>query len=53
MSQHASGEAFLEIREAMVALQHDEHATINLPPGSYIVRRQREYSPEEIRRVAD
>jgi hypothetical protein len=44
---------FLEIREAMVALQHDEHATINLPPGSYIVRRQREYSPEEIRRVAD
>ena len=44
---------FLEIRESMVALQHDEHATICLPPGSYIVRRQREYSPEEIRRVAD
>ena len=44
---------FLEIREAMVELQHDEHATVTLPPGDYIVRRQREYSPEEIRRVAD
>ena len=44
---------FLEIREAEVALQHDEHATITLAPGSYRVTRQREYSPEEIRRVAD
>jgi hypothetical protein len=44
---------FLEIREAAVALKHDEHATITLLPGKYAVRRQREYSPEEIRRVAD
>jgi hypothetical protein len=44
---------FLEIRKAVVALQHDEHATVTLPPGSYAVRRQREYAPEEIRRVAD
>ena len=32
---------------------HEEHATISLPPGSYQVRIQREYSPEAIRRVVD
>ena len=25
-------------------LRHDEHAPINLPPGSYRIRRQREYT---------
>ena len=34
-------------------LRHDEHATIELPPGEYQVVRQREYSPEEILTVAD
>jgi hypothetical protein len=32
---------------------HDEHDTITLPPGDYAIRRQREYAPEAIRRVAD
>lgn len=36
-----------------VALKHDEHDTIAIPPGNYRVIRQREYSPEEIRNVAD
>lgn len=36
-----------------VALEHEEHGTIAIPPGDYEVRRQREYSPEEIRNVAD
>ena len=36
-----------------VALTHEEHATIDVPPGSYRVVGQREYSPQEIRRVAD
>ncbi len=36
-----------------VALVHDEHATIAVPPGRYEVRRQREYSPEAIRQVSD
>ena len=36
-----------------VALTHQEHDTILIPPGIYEVRRQREYSPAEIRRVAD
>jgi hypothetical protein len=38
---------------APVALEHDEHDTIELPPGCYQVTRQREYSPKEIRSVAD
>ncbi len=39
--------------DAPVALEHDEHSTIEVPPGDYQVIRQREYSPEEIRNVAD
>lgn len=34
-------------------LKHEEHATITLEPGEYKVNRQREYSPEEVRFVAD
>ncbi len=47
------GVTFLEIRDAMAALKHDEHGTIDLPAGTYRVTRQREYSPEAIRNVAD
>ena len=34
-------------------LVHDEHNTILLPDGIYSISRQQEYSPEEIRVVAD
>ena len=34
-------------------LQHAEHATQTIEPGVYRIVRQREYSPEEIRQVAD
>lgn len=36
-----------------VALSHEEHDTIKLPAGLYVIRRQREYGPEELRTVAD
>ncbi len=36
-----------------VALDHEEHDTIKLPTGIYIVKRQREYGPDEFRTVAD
>lgn len=42
----------LEVTED-TALVHQEHSRIELPKGRYLVRRQSEYSPEEIRRVAD
>lgn len=35
------------------AVVHQEHSRIPLEKGDYIVRRQREYSPREIRNVAD
>lgn len=46
------GEIFVAIKEAS-KVTHQEHATIPLPPGKYRVTRQREYSPERIRNVAD
>ena len=47
------GVTYLEIQQAVVALKHDEHSTIELPQGNYRVTRQREYSPTAIRNVAD
>ena len=38
---------------AEAALVHEEHDTITLPPGTYRVRRQREYAPEAPVQVAD
>ena len=35
------------------ALLHEEHASVTLPPGNYRVSIQREYTPQEIRNVAD
>ena len=34
-------------------VKHEEHATIQLPPGFYEIIQQREYTPEAIRNVAD
>lgn len=44
---------WLRVGAGGAAVVHEEHGTITLPPGAYRVRRQREYSPQEIRRVAD
>jgi hypothetical protein len=44
---------FMTVTGDPVALEHDEHSTIVIPPGDYQVIRQREYTPEEIRNVAD
>lgn len=52
-SKAEAGVAFLEVRKAVAALAHDEHSTIELPPGNYRVLRQREYSPQAIRTVQD
>lgn len=39
--------------ESEAHLVHEEHDTVTLPRGNYKVRRQREYTPEAIRQVAD
>lgn len=38
---------------APTTLTHQEHAPIEIAPGTYWVVRQREYSPQAIRRVID
>lgn len=43
---------FLQVFET-AKVKHEEHATHNIPEGFYEIVRQREYSPEEIRNVAD
>lgn len=45
-------ELYLEA-DGTVHLRHEEHAEIEIPGGLYRVTRQREYSPEAIRNVAD
>lgn len=39
--------------KAGARLLHEEHGYVDLPEGDYLVRQQREYSPEEIRNVSD
>lgn len=43
---------FLRV-ETEARIVHEEHSTIVLPPGNYRVVRQREYSPDALRTVAD
>lgn len=43
---------FLSVN-APASLDHEEHGSVALSPGNYQVIRQREYSPEAIRNVAD
>jgi len=46
--------AFLSVTdEGGVAIVHDEHGPIQLPRGDFEIRAQREYAPEEVRRVVD
>lgn len=48
----STGMMYLKVSKD-AALQHEEHGTITLPPGNYERTIQREYSPEQIRNVAD
>jgi hypothetical protein len=45
-------ELYLTIHEA-TPLEHQEHAAIELPAGTYRIITQSEYTPEAIQRVAD
>ena len=47
-----AGEVYVSLPAGGV-VTHQEHAKIKLPKGDYRVTRQREYSPEAIRNVAD
>lgn len=44
---------FLRVGEEGVRVIHEEHAPVELPAGNYEIEIQREYTPAEIRNVAD
>jgi hypothetical protein len=44
---------YLEVISDFATIVHEEHGPVTLPRGGYAVRIQREYSPQEIRRVVD
>ena len=46
------GEIFVSLASGGT-VTHDEHGKIALPKGKYRITRQREYTPEAIRNVAD
>jgi hypothetical protein len=46
-------ELYLLVYGDDIVLEHEEHDAIPLPPGHYRVIRQREYTPESVRFVAD
>ena len=49
-------EMFLTVKEP-TEINHlrsfDTHETLLVPPGNYVIKRQREYTPEGFRRAAD
>jgi hypothetical protein len=47
------GELFLKVVDENATLIHEEHHPITLPRGLYRVWRQREYTPRQIRQIAD
>lgn len=47
------GVIFMQIVTENATLIHEEHQPITLPRGTYRVWQQREYTPQEIRRVVD
>ena len=47
------GKTYLHIEGGDAILGHEEHGKITLPPGNYESWIQKEYTPEEIRNVAD
>lgn len=49
----AAADLWLRVGSGGATVTHEEHGAIEVPEGIYRIRRQREYSPEAIRRVAD
>ncbi len=51
---HASGgERYLHVAGVTLDLLHEEHETVKVPPGKYLIPSRFEYTPAELRRVAD
>lgn len=51
--QQEAEASYIEVAEALAALTHEEHGTIEVPRGTYRCVIQSEYTPQAIRRVQD
>jgi len=57
----STGKAFLMLcagiayvrAETEALIGHEEHKPVTLPPGNWLVKRQREYQPQGWRQIAD
>jgi len=49
----SGGVLFLKVVNETATLIHEEHLPIILPRGLYRIWRQREYTPQQIRQIAD
>ncbi len=49
---HAGGARYLDVT-APAELLHEEHSTVHVPVGRYLLPVQTEYTPSELRRVED
>jgi len=52
MFHGSTGERYLEVLTPS-DLVHEEHSTVHIPVGKYLLPQQVEYTPAELRRVAD
>lgn len=46
------GTRYLEVA-GIKMLMHEEHTAVKVPPGKYLIPNQVEFTPAELRRVAD
>jgi len=53
VTKEGAEQLYLMVHGVSAPLTHQEHATIDVAPGIYEVRRQREYAPEGLRNVQD
>ncbi|MBX7223566.1 MAG: hypothetical protein K1Y36_26875 [Blastocatellia bacterium] len=49
----SKGTLYLKVVAASATVVHEEHKPITIPAGVYRVWMQREYTPQEIRRILD
>lgn len=53
LSKEGISDRVLQIFDATALLVHEEHSTIEVPPGKYVVRIQRQWEGETSRKVED
>lgn len=47
------GARYVHVTKGGAELLHEEHSTVKVPAGKYLLPQQVEYTPAELRRVAD